>query len=131
VEQIKDKINAACKFPKAMSYQDKDIYVDVKKLTSTVRKIETLTKEEKQELQNLKNLELQKFHSEVNRMFDSNKNWSIMIDQKHNEIRNEVMQKVKFEQLKKRCLHDFMRKTREELIRKRASAGAGSNSVEY
>ena len=41
--------------------------------------------------------ELQNFHTEVNKMFDSNKNWSIMIDQKHNDMRNEVMQKVKFE----------------------------------
>lgn len=40
---IKSKINDACNFPKTLSYQNKDIYVDVKKLTSNVRKIETLT----------------------------------------------------------------------------------------
>jgi hypothetical protein len=29
------------------------------------------------------------------------------------------MQKVKFEQLKRRCLHDFLRKAREDLLEKR------------
>jgi len=43
LQLIKSKINDACNFPKTLSYQNKDIYVDVKKLTSNVRKIETLT----------------------------------------------------------------------------------------
>jgi hypothetical protein len=43
IQLIKSKINDACNFPKTLNYQNKDIYVDVKKLTSNVRKIETLT----------------------------------------------------------------------------------------
>ena len=43
LQLIKSKINDACNFPKTLSYQNKDIYVDIKKLTSNVRKIETLT----------------------------------------------------------------------------------------
>ena len=42
-----------------------------------------------------------------------------MIDERHNNMRNEVMKKVKFEQLKRRCLHDFMRKAREEIVGQR------------
>lgn len=40
-----------------------------------------------------------------------------MIDQRDNEIRNQVMRNTKFQQLKKRCLHDFMRKAKEDLIK--------------
>ena len=39
-----------------------------------------------------------------------------MIDDRHNNMRNDVMKKVKFEQLKRRCLHDFMRKAREDIV---------------
>ena len=40
-----------------------------------------------------------------------------MINQKDNETRNQIMQWVKLEQLKRRCLHDFVRKTREDLLK--------------
>ena len=67
----------------------------------------------------MKDAQLERFRQEVEERFDSKKNWSIMIDNKHNDIRNEVMKKVKFEQLKRRCLHDFLRKAREDLINQR------------
>ena len=66
---------------------------------------------------------MQRFREEVNERFDSTKNWSIMIDDKHNNMRNEVMKKVKFEQLKRRCLHDFMRKAREDIVSQRVNKG--------
>ena len=34
--------------------------------------------------------------AKADKKFDSSKNWSIMIDDKHNEIRNNVMRKFKF-----------------------------------
>ncbi len=54
--------------------------------------------------------------------FDSEKNWSIMIDPRNNEIRNRAMQKIKFEQIKRRTLHDFTRKTKDQLLSKRREA---------
>lgn len=71
----------------------------------------------------LKESQLQRFRQEVDERFDSTKNWSIMIDDKHNNMRNEVMKKVKFEQLKRRCLHDFMRKAREDIVSQRIKKG--------
>jgi len=71
----------------------------------------------------LKESQLQRFRQEVDERFDSTKNWSIMIDDKHNNMRNEVMEKVKFEQLKRRCLHDFMRKAREDIVSQRIKKG--------
>jgi hypothetical protein len=62
VEERRPKSNDACSFPKTSNYQNRDIYVNVKKLTSNVRKIETLTQQEKQELMRLRSIELQKFH---------------------------------------------------------------------
>ena len=47
LDRIKSKINDACSFPKTLNYQNKDIYVDVRKLNSNVRVIETLTHSEK------------------------------------------------------------------------------------
>jgi len=41
-----------------------------------------------------------------------------MINPKDNETRNQIMQWVKLEQLKRRCLHDFVRTTREDLLKK-------------
>ena len=42
-----------------------------------------------------------------------------MIKDKHNDTRNEIMQKVKLEQYKKKFLHDFLRKARDDLLRAR------------
>jgi hypothetical protein len=46
--------NDACTFPKTNSYIHKEMYVDVKKLMSKGRVIESLTKEEKNQLANMK-----------------------------------------------------------------------------
>ena len=42
-----------------------------------------------------------------------------MIKDQHNDTRNEIMQKVKLEQLKKKSLHDFLRKARDDLLKAR------------
>ena len=115
LEQTKGS-NKDCKFPKTNSYLHKEMFVDVKKLMSRGRVVESLTKDEKEQLRILKEEQILRFRQEVDERFDSKKNWSIMIDDKHNNMRNEVMKKVKFEQLKRRCLHDFMRKAREDIV---------------
>jgi hypothetical protein len=67
----------------------------------------------------MKQQEIERLKKIVEDRFDSRKNWSIMINDKHNDTRNEVMQKVKLEQYKKKFLHDFLRKAREDLLKAR------------
>ena len=87
-----------------------------------VKKIEQhnqLSVLEREELQKLISEETRKYDLIANERFDSEKNWSIMIDRDQNEIRNNVMRKFKSRQLKRRNLHNFIREKREELIKKR------------
>ena len=63
--------------------------------------------------------ETYKYDLMANERFDSEKNWSIMIDKEQNEIRNHVMRKFKSRQLKRRNLHNFIRETREDIIKLR------------
>jgi hypothetical protein len=44
-----------------------------------------------------------------NKKFDSSINWSIMISDHDNEIRNQIMRSVKNKQMKRQLLHDFIR----------------------
>ena len=81
--------------------------------------IDKLSKDELSRLNVLKQQELEKDRGKQSNRFDSNKNWSIMINQKDNEVRNQIMMKIKFEQEKRRFLHDFERKTREKIIKDR------------
>jgi len=80
---------------------------------------EQLSKDEQLRLMEMKQAELQKFRQIAMAKFDDSKNWSIMIKQKDNMLRNKIMQNVKYEQLKKRNLHDFVRKAREDIIKSR------------
>ena len=86
-----------CNFPKTMSYQNKDIHINVKKLMSKVKTIESLTKEDLFKLKGLKEKEIQRLKKIVEDRFDSNKNWSIMINSRDNDTINQIMQKVKLE----------------------------------
>ena len=63
--------------------------------------------------------ETKKYDLISNERFDSDKNWSIMIDRDQNEIRNNVMRKFKSRQLKRRNLHNFIREKREQIIKNR------------
>ena len=40
-----------------------------------------------------------------------------MINPRDNETRNKIMQQVKFEQEKRRDLHDFMRRAKEKILK--------------
>eukprot|EP00356_Strombidium_inclinatum_P001347 CAMPEP_0170509328 /NCGR_PEP_ID=MMETSP0208-20121228/65135_1 /TAXON_ID=197538 /ORGANISM="Strombidium inclinatum, Strain S3" /LENGTH=66 /DNA_ID=CAMNT_0010792671 /DNA_START=6 /DNA_END=203 /DNA_ORIENTATION=- len=65
----------------------------------------------------MKQEQLKQMKDKVTRRFDSNKNWSIMMDHEDNEIRNSAMQRIKFQQLKRRTLHDFMRVAKNDLVK--------------
>jgi hypothetical protein len=43
-----------------------------------------------------------------------------MLSESDNQTRNVVMQKIKFEQMKRSKLRNFMRKAKEDIIEKRA-----------
>jgi len=60
--------------------------------------------------------ELGRYRKNVSEIFDSDKNWSIMISREDNEIRNNVMRKVKFEQIKRQKLRNFMREAKEKVL---------------
>jgi len=60
-------------------------------MMSKVKTIESLSKEDLIKLKGLKEKEIEKFKKVVEDRFDSNKNWSIMINQKDNETRNQIM----------------------------------------
>ena len=47
-----------------------------------------------------------------------------MIRRSDNEIRNKVMRGVKFQQMKRQLLHDFMRKQKEKILNERNVRGA-------
>lgn len=101
-------------------YQSRDLHLDERKIMHDQKStIDKLTQQEHKKLKEMRDLQLEKFHRMAQERFDSKKNWSIMIDQRDNEIRNQVMRNTKFQQLKKRCLHDFMRKAKEDLIREK------------
>lgn len=60
-----------------------------------------------------------KYREEANKKFDSKVNWSTMIAPDNNKIRNEVMKKNLYEQLKRNMMSDFLRKARNDIIAKR------------
>ena len=64
---------------------------------SKVKAIETLSKSELKDLMDMKEKEVKRLKKKVEDRFDSNKNWSIMINPKDNETRNQIMRKVKLE----------------------------------
>lgn len=105
---------------KSQTYQTKDIHINMKQrreLISKVKAIETLTKEDMIFLKRAKQEKIESLREAAKERFDSKKNWSIMINPRDNDTRNKIMQKVKFEQEKRRCLHDFMRTTRDKLLK--------------
>lgn len=110
-----------CRIAPVQGYQTKEIHVDVRKIMHKHKEnvLDKLTQSEQKRLQELRQEELQKYRHAVDERFDTAKNWSIMINPKDNEIRNQVMRSTKFQQLKRRCLHDFMRTTKDEIIRER------------
>lgn len=86
--------NDACDI--SMKNKYRDIHVDLKKLMSKVHIIESLTKDERQQLKHKKDDKIAKLKNKSENRFDSSKNWSIMIDPKDNQMRNDIMRKVYF-----------------------------------
>jgi|TARA_B110000285_G_C15081146_1_gene593586 hypothetical protein len=75
-----------------------------------------LTFAEKEKVKQMREQELGRYRKNVSEIFDSDKNWSIMISREDNEIRNNVMRKVKFEQIKRQKLRNFMREAKEKVL---------------
>ena len=77
-----------------------------------VKKIEQhnqLSVVEKEEFKRIISDEVKRYGDIAKERFDSEKNWSIMIDRDQNEIRNNVMRNLKSEQLRKRNLPNYKR----------------------
>eukprot|EP00347_Sterkiella_histriomuscorum_P002856 403366532 len=83
-----------------------------------------MTQVEKIRLKELVDQEIASYQIQVDKMFSQNKNWSIMISDDMNQARNEAMKRIKFEQLKKRYLPEFMRKIKENFLKERLQLDA-------
>lgn len=57
------------------------------------------------------------------RQFNSEKNQSQMLSAKTNDLRNQIMQKFKYEQIKRRNLREFLRKAKADIIAERGGPG--------
>ena len=64
-------------------------------------------------------MELAKYKQQALRQFNSEKNQSQMLSAKTNDIRNQIMQKFKYEQIKRRNLREFLRKAKADIITQR------------
>ena len=67
----------------------------------------------------LKEVELKKYRDQADKMFGEGKNQSNMISEESNKIRNDIMRQLKYEQIKKRNLREFIRKSEQDIIKKR------------
>lgn len=87
--------------------------------------LEPFTQAEKDKLKHWKMQELAKYKQQAMKMFNSEKNQSQMLSAKTNDIRNEIMQKFKYEQIKRRNLREFIRKAKDEIMTKRGGSLGG------
>ena len=62
---------------------------------------------------------MERYKKNVSEIFDSEKNWSIMIAKEDNDTRNNIMRKVKFEQIKRKTLRNFMREAKKNVLNQR------------
>ena len=86
-----------------MDYTRQGMHIDIQMLKTSLNapKIAKLTQSEKDKLKQIRDQELGRYRQNVSEIFNGEKNWSIMISKEDNEIRNNVMRKVKFEQIKR------------------------------
>lgn len=103
---------------RSIDYTRQGMYVDIQMLKTSQNgpKIAKLTFAEKEKVKQMREQELGRYRKNVSEIFDSDKNWSIMISREDNEIRNNVMRKVKFEQIKRQKLRNFMREAKEKVL---------------
>jgi hypothetical protein len=78
-----------------------------------------LTEEERIALSQAVEVKKKEYKQMADNKFDNNKNWSTMINKEDNNIRNEIMRRVKSKQIKDRCLHDFIRTYRKDVVNER------------
>ena len=97
-----------------------DLAFNPRSLVKAIELPSQLNAIEKEDLKERVSSEKKRYMQKANTRFDSSKNWSIMIKKEHNEVRNDVMRKFKFGQLKKNFLHDFIRLEKEKIIAQRA-----------
>ena len=71
--------------------------------------------------------ELAKYKHQAMKQFNSEKNQSQMLSAKTNDLRNQIMQKFKYEQIKRRNLREFLRKAKADVITQRGGPGARDN----
>ena len=96
----------------ALRFQ-KDVLTQEKKLK------DQLSTKEQEEFRGKINTEVKTYEDKAARRFDSNKNWSIMIKPQHNDVRNEIMRRVKSNQSRRRELPNFERTTKEQILNSR------------
>jgi hypothetical protein len=86
---------------KVEPYSSKEIFVDRTKIMSKYKENESdrrkLTQNEQRLLKDYREKKLQVLRQRAEEEYDSNKNWSIMIKPRHNDIRNAVMKNNRFE----------------------------------
>lgn len=78
-----------------------NLYYTKSNLVVRIEDTQKLTLVERERLRELIIQEKQKYKSEASKRFNSAKNRSIMIQDKHNDMRNEVMRRVYSRQLEK------------------------------
>jgi hypothetical protein len=84
--------------------------------------------EEKKKLKESKEEKLAQLKKECKEQFNSEKNYSIMMSKKDNEVRNQIMQKFKFKQKKNMELREYMRKEKDRIIAERSDSEKGQAS---
>ena len=79
----------------------------------------TLSTKERILLTKLKNEQITKYRESLEKQFNSEKNYSMLLNPKHNETRNRIMQNLKLEHLKIKVIPDFVRQKKQEIIANR------------
>ena len=83
-----------------------------------------LTETEQELMKEKVSKQILELEDKAHRRFDSNKNWSIMIQDEQNELRNEVMRRTKSNQIKIRSLQNLKWKARAEIMQHRKAGDA-------
>lgn len=87
--------------------------------TWTLGPLSEMSYDEKMILKMATKREIKKLHEQAETRFDDSKNKSLMISDEDHQIRNEAMRRIAIQQLKKKHIHDFQRRVREQLMNDR------------
>lgn len=72
-------------------------------------------------LRRMKEQEIMKYKEQVSHQFNSETNWSTLISNKNNDMRNSIMQNLRLQQIKRRQLREFLRTSKDTIISNRGS----------